>query len=72
MELMATSEAMTVEKTTLNLTTQGLSLETALFPFLFLHGHEVYDGKIPFNDYIKYKMSAFILHIVQAIFALYV
>jgi hypothetical protein len=45
---------MIVQKTTLNLTTQVISLETTLFPFLFPHGHGAYDGQISFKDYIKY------------------
>ncbi len=29
-----------------------------LFPFLFPHGHNAYDGKTHFNEYLKYRMSA--------------
>ena len=35
----------------------GITLENALFPFLFPHGHGSYDGKITFFEYIKYRME---------------
>jgi hypothetical protein len=35
-----------------------LYLEMTLFPFLFPHGHNAYDGKTHFNEYLKYRMSA--------------
>jgi hypothetical protein len=53
-----TYEAMIVKETTLNMKKDNLSLEMAMFPFLFPHGHGVYDGKTHFNEYLKYKMSA--------------
>jgi hypothetical protein len=49
----------------------GLYLEMALF--LFQHGHNAYDGKTHFNEYLKYRMSAlFSPHIIQTIFITYV
>ncbi len=30
----------------------------AMFPFLFPHGHGVYDYKTYFNEYLKYRMNA--------------
>jgi hypothetical protein len=36
----------------------GLSLEMALFPFLFKHGHNACDGKTHFNEYLKYRINA--------------
>ncbi len=47
-----------VRETTLNIKKQSLSLEMALFPILFPHGHGAYDGIIAFNEYLKYKMTA--------------
>jgi len=51
-------ETIVVRETTLNIRKQSLSLEMALFPFLFPHGHGSYDGIISFNEYLKYKTAA--------------
>jgi hypothetical protein len=31
--------------------TKNIILELSLFPFLFLHGHDAYGGKIPLHEY---------------------
>ena len=41
----------------MNIEKCGLTLETALFPFLFPHGHGAYDGKITFFEHLKYSME---------------
>ena len=35
----------------------GLTLKNTLFPFLFPHGHSVYDGRVTFFEYLKYRME---------------
>jgi hypothetical protein len=51
-------EAITFRSNTLNSSTYYMTLEYALFPFLFPHGHGWYDSKYTFNEYIKHRMSS--------------
>jgi len=37
--------------------TKSTTLELSLFPFLFLHGHGAYDGKISIHEYLNFCMS---------------
>jgi hypothetical protein len=39
----------------------SITLKLSLFPFLFSHGHGVYDGKIPTYEYLKFHMSSLFL-----------
>jgi hypothetical protein len=41
----------------MNVTKHDVILELASFPFLFQHGHDIYDGKMKLNKYLKYRMS---------------
>ena len=51
------SESIAFRSDTMNIEKYGLTLETALFPFLFPHGHGAYDGKTTFFEYLKYRME---------------
>jgi hypothetical protein len=51
-------EAITFRSSTLSSNTHYLTLEYALFPFLFPYGHRWYDGNCTFNEYMKYRMSS--------------
>jgi hypothetical protein len=51
------SEPIAFRSDTMNIDGCGITLENALFPFLFPHGHGSYDGKIIFFEYIKYRME---------------
>ena len=42
---------------TMNIENCGITLEIALFSFLYLHGYGAYDGKITFFEYLKYRME---------------
>jgi hypothetical protein len=35
----------------------NISLEVALFPFLFPQGNGAYNGRISIHDYLKYRMN---------------
>jgi hypothetical protein len=50
-------EPITFRRNTLNVEMEGMTLETALFPFLFPHGHGAYDGRTTHSEYLKYRMS---------------
>jgi hypothetical protein len=50
-------EPITFRRNTLNVEMEGMTLETALFPFLFPHGHGAYDGWTTLSEYLKYRMS---------------
>jgi hypothetical protein len=39
----------------------NINLELSLFAFLFPHGNDAYDGKIPIHEYLKYHMSSLFL-----------
>ena len=41
----------------MNIEKCGITLEIALFSFLYPHGHGAYDGKITFFEYLKYRME---------------
>jgi hypothetical protein len=51
-------ETIIFRSSTLNSSTHCMTLEYALFPFLFPHGHRWYDGNCIFNKYIKQRMSS--------------
>ena len=34
-----------------------MTLENTLFPFLFPHGNEAYDGQTTISEYLKYRMN---------------
>ena len=50
-------EAIAFRNNTLNANIGGMTLESALFPFLFLHGNGAYDGRTTLSEYLKYRMS---------------
>ena len=52
-----TSKPIPFRSDTMNIEKCGLTLETALFPFLFPHRHGAYDEKITFIEYLKYRME---------------
>jgi hypothetical protein len=54
-------ESITFQRNILNSSTHSMTLEYALFPFLFLHGHGWYDGNYTFNEYMKYGMATLFL-----------
>ena len=58
----------------MNIEKYGLTLETALFPFLFPHRHGAYDEKITFIEYLKYRMETlfFFFNLIRTIFIIYV
>jgi hypothetical protein len=41
----------------LNTNIGGMTLESALFPFLFPHGNGAYDGRTTLSEYLKYRMN---------------
>ena len=43
---------------TLNANIGCMTLESELFPFLFPHGNEAYDGRTTLSEYLKYRMTA--------------
>ena len=45
------------ENNTLNTNVGGMILESALFPFLFPHGNEAYNGPTTLSEYLKYRMT---------------
>ena len=51
------NEPIAFRSDTMNIDRCVLTLENALFPFLFSHRHGSYDGKITFSEYIKYRME---------------
>jgi hypothetical protein len=51
-------EEITFKSNTLNSSTHYMTMEYALFLFLFLHGHGWYDSNCTFNKYIKHRMSS--------------
>jgi hypothetical protein len=50
-------ESITFQSNILNSSTHCMTLEYALFPYLFLHGHGWYEGNCTFNEYMKYRMT---------------
>ena len=49
-------EPITFRRNILNVELEGMTLESALFPFLFPHGHGAYDGWTTFSEYLKYRI----------------
>jgi hypothetical protein len=41
----------------MTVTKHDVIMELASFPFLLSHGHDIYDGKMKLNKYLKYKMG---------------
>lgn len=60
------SSILSVDKKGLQRRIGNITLELALFPFLFLNDNGAYDGTISMQDYLKYRMncmfSPFMLH----------
>jgi hypothetical protein len=50
-------EPIAFRNNTLNANIGGMTLESALFPFLFPHGIGAYDGRTTLSEYLKYRMS---------------
>ena len=50
-------EPIAFRNNTLNANTGGMTLESALFPFLFPHGIGAYNGQTTSSEYLKYHMS---------------
>ena len=51
-------EAIAFRNNTLNVNIGGMTLESALFLFLFPHGNGAYDGRTTLSEYLRYRMSA--------------
>jgi hypothetical protein len=51
-------EKLIVQSNGLQDNTKNITLEISLFPFLFPHGHGVYDGKIKIHEYLNFRMSS--------------
>ena len=49
-------EHITFKKNILNVKLEGMTFESALFLFLFLHGYGAYDGWTTLSEYLKYRM----------------
>ena len=50
-------EPITFRRNILNVKLEGMTLESALFHFLFPHGHRAYDGRTTLSEYLKYRMT---------------
>ena len=50
-------EPITFRKNILNVELEGMTFESALFSFLFLHGHGAYDGRTTLSEYLKYQIT---------------
>jgi hypothetical protein len=51
-------EKIIVQSNGLQDNTTNITLEISLFPFLFPHGYDAYDGKITIHEYLKFQMSS--------------
>jgi hypothetical protein len=51
-------EKLIVQSNGLQDNTKNITLEISLFPFLFPHGHGVYDGKIKIHEHLNFRMSS--------------
>ena len=50
-------ETIAFRNNTVNANIGGMTLESALFPFLFPHANGAYDGRTTLSEYLKYRMS---------------